>query len=130
MTEQPHGRVLDVSLHLLDRQVLDRDGQFVCKVDDLELERGSDGALFIAKIMIGPRALGPRLGGRLGVWVRSIAERLSTQAIPTIDLAVVDDIGSAVTLSAHTDDLDVAPLEDWTRDHIVSRVPGSRHASQ
>ena len=32
------GRVLDARLHLLDRQVLDRDGVPVSTVDDLELE--------------------------------------------------------------------------------------------
>ena len=130
MTETPHGRVLDLNMHLLDRQVVDRDGRFVCKIDDVELERGADGAMYVAKILIGPRALGPRFRGRLGVWVRAIAERLSTDPIPTIDFAVVEDIGSAVKLSASLDDLRVAPLEDWVRDHIVSRVPGSRHASE
>jgi hypothetical protein len=130
MTEKPHGRSLDVNLHLLDRQVVDRDGLFVCKVDDLELERGAEGAVYVTKILAGPRALGPRLGGRLGVWVRSIAERLSTGPMPSIDFALVEDIDSAVTLSASRDDLAVGELEDWVRDHIVARVPGSRHAGE
>jgi hypothetical protein len=130
MTDTPHGRVLDLNLHVLDRQVVDRDGRFVCKVDDLEFERGADGAVYVAKILVGPRALGPRLGGRLGVWVRAIAERLSTEPLATIDFAVVEEIDSAVKLSASLDDLPVAPLEDWVRDHIVSRVPGSRHAGE
>jgi hypothetical protein len=130
MTEKPRGRVFDLNLHLLDRQVVDREGQFVCKVDDLELERGADGAVYVSKILIGPRALGPRLGGSIGVWVRSIAERLSTGPIPAVDFAVVEDIGSAVKLSASRDDLAVEPLEEWVRDHIVARVPGSRHASE
>jgi hypothetical protein len=130
MTEKPHGRSLDVNLHLLDRQVVDRDGLFVCKVDDLELERGAEGAVYVTKILAGPRALGPRLGGRLGVWVRSIAERLSTGPMPSIDFALVVDIDSAVTLSASRDDLAVGELEDWVRDHIVARVPGSRHAGE
>ena len=34
----PRGRVLDAHLHLLDRQVLDRDGTPVTTVDDLELD--------------------------------------------------------------------------------------------
>jgi hypothetical protein len=130
MNDSASGRILDVNLHILDRQIVDRDGQFVAKVDDLEFERGADGALYVAKIMIGPRALGSRLGGRLGVWVRAIAERLSTEAIPAIDFALVTDIDSSVTVSASRDDLDTAPLEDWVRDHIISRVPGSRHAGE
>jgi hypothetical protein len=130
MNEQPHGRVIDLNPHLLDRQVQDRDRKMVCKVDDLEFERAADGSLYVAKILIGPRALARRLGGRLGVWVRSIAERLGTDPMPSIDMRLVEDIGSAITLSASRADLNVAPLEDWVREHIVSRVPGSRHASQ
>lgn len=130
MSESARGRVLDVNLHLLDRQIVDRDGEFVAKVDDLEFERGADGTLYIAKIMVGSRALGPRLRGRLGVWMRSIGERLSTDAIPTIDFALVTDIGSEVKVSASRDDLDAAPLEEWVRDHVISRIPGSRHAGE
>jgi len=130
MSEKPHGRVFDLSLHLLDRQVLDRDGRMVCKVDDLEFERGADGSLYVAAILVGQRALSHRIGGRLGVWIRSIAQRLSTDDVPRIDFAQVDDIGSAIKLGASRDSLGVAPLEDWVREHIVSRVPGSRHDSE
>jgi len=130
MTNKPPGRVIDLDLHLLDRQVVDRDGKFVCKVDDLEFERGENGALYVAKILVGPRARAQRVGGRIGVWIRSIAERLATEPMPTIDIASVIEIGSDVKVAASRDELDVDPLEDWVRDHIVSRVPGSRHASK
>jgi sporulation protein YlmC with PRC-barrel domain len=128
MTEQPHGRTLDLNLHLLDRQVIDRDGKLVCKVDDLELERGADGSVYVAAILVGPRVLGRRIGGRLGHWMTSIAARLSTGDIARIDFALVNEIGSAVKVSARRDDLHVAPLEDWMRDFVVGRIPGSRHA--
>ena len=130
MTDKPHGRTIDLSLRLLDRQVVDRDGKMVCKVDDVEFERGEDGNLYVARILVGPRALAPRLRSRHGVWIRSFAERLSTEPMPSIDFALVEDIGNAVKLSAARDDLHVAPLEDWVRDHFISRVPGSRHESE
>jgi hypothetical protein len=130
MTQQPSGRVFDLSLHLLDRQVVDRDRRLLCQVDDLEFERGDDGALYVARILVGPRALGRRLGGRLGVWVRSIAERLSTAPLPSIDFALVEDIDSAVKLSAGHDELAVNSLEDWVREHFIARVPGSGHESE
>jgi hypothetical protein len=66
----------------------------------------------------------------LGLAAGAIAERLSTQPIQSIDMTLVQDIGSAITLSASRADLAVAPLEDWVREHIVARVPGSRHASE
>lgn len=130
MSEQPHGRVLDLNLHLLDHQVVDRDGRLVCKVDDLEFERGADGSLYVTAILVGPRALGPRLGGRFGRWMAAIGQRLATEAMPRIDFALVNEIGSAITVSASRADLAVAPLEDWVRDHVIASIPGNSHASE
>jgi sporulation protein YlmC with PRC-barrel domain len=126
-------RTLDLHLQLLDRQVIDADGRFVCKVDDLELEVDETGRPFVTAILVGPRALGPRLGGRLGRWVTAIARRLADGQVehpPCIDFAQVTDIGSAITLARRRDELDVTPLEHWVETHIIGRIPGSRHESQ
>lgn len=125
------GRRLDAHLHLLDRQVVDPDDRLVCKVDDLELELAPDGNAYITAILVGPRALGPRLGGRLGRWVSSIAARLSNDAGPrTIDFAHVIDIGSSIKVNRSRPDLAVDPLERWVDDRVIARIPGSRHASE
>jgi sporulation protein YlmC with PRC-barrel domain len=127
------GRVLDVHLHLLDRQVVDPDGRFLCKVDDLELELDESGRPYVTAILFGPRALGPRLGGRLGRWVTAIARRLADgqdEQPRRIDFALVSEIGSAVSITRRRRDLDVAPLERWVDTHIISRIPGSGHASE
>jgi sporulation protein YlmC with PRC-barrel domain len=128
--ERPTGRELDLDLHLLDRQVIDHDGKLVCKVDDIEFERGTDGSLYVAAILVGPRALGRRIGSRLGRWFCSIAERLSTDEMPRIDYALVSDIGSAITLSTSRATLRSAPLEDWIRQYVIERIPGSHHAGE
>jgi hypothetical protein len=127
------GRQLDIHLHLLDRQVQDRDHRLVCKIDDLELELDETGRPFVTAILVGPRAVGPRLGGRLGRWVASIAGRLATpeqQAIPRIDFAHVTDIGSAITVARTVQELNVTPLEHWVDRHIIARIPGSRHEGE
>lgn len=127
------GRILDLHLHLLDRQVMDADGRFVCKVDDLELEIDEVGRPYVSAILVGPRALGPRLGGRLGHWVSAIARRLSegqSQQPPRIDFGLVSDIGSAVTLARRHDELAVTPLERWVDEHVIAPIPGSRHESE
>jgi sporulation protein YlmC with PRC-barrel domain len=124
------GRELDLHLHLLDRQVVDRDGRLVCKVDDLELALDELGRPYVTAILVGPRALGPRLGGRLGRWTAAIADRLATGAPPRIDFAQVTDIGSAVTLARRADELDVAPLEAWVDRHVIAPIPGSRHEGE
>jgi sporulation protein YlmC with PRC-barrel domain len=127
------GRTLDLHLQLLDRQVLDRDGRFVCKVDDLELKIDELGYPYVSAILVGPRALGPRLGGRLGRWVSAIGRRLSdgqSEQPPRIDFAQVTGIGSAVTLARRRDELRVSSLETWVDAHVIARIPGSRHESE
>ena len=130
MTESP-GRELDLQLHLLDRQVVDRDGRFVSKVDDLEFEIGSDGHPYVTAILVGPRPLGDRIGGRLGHWFTAIGRRLAqSDDIPRIDFADVRDLADQIELNVAGRDLRVDSLEDWTRDHIISRIPGSGHESE
>lgn len=127
------GRTLDLHLHLLDRQVIDRDGLFVCKIDDLELVIDEAGRPYVTAILIGPRALGPRLGGRLGRWMTAIGRRLSEgqrEQPPRIEFAQITEIGSAITLARRRDELQVTPLEAWVDSRIISRIPGSRHESQ
>jgi sporulation protein YlmC with PRC-barrel domain len=126
-------RILDVHLHLLDRQVVDVDGRLVGKVDDLDLAEDETGHLYVTAILVGVRALGPRLRGRLGRWVTAIACRLSegqSEQPLRIDFAHVTDIGSAVTVGRRQDELGVTPLETWVDTHVIGRIPGSRHASE
>ncbi|MFL6130251.1 MAG: hypothetical protein ACJ73E_14450 [Mycobacteriales bacterium] len=127
------GRTLNLNLHLLDRQVVGPDDRLVCKVDDVELEPDESGRLVVTAILVGPRALGPRLGGRLGRWTAAIADRLAADrdAGPhRIDMRVVTEIGSAVRVDRTREDLAVAPLEQWVDEHVVRRIPGSRHESE
>jgi hypothetical protein len=124
---------VDLHLQLLDRQVLDRDGRLVCKVDDLELHVGPDGVPFVTAILVGPRALGPRLGGRLGRWTSALASRLAASPgddPPRIPFGAVSDVHNAVDLDRTRDELDVDPLEDWVQRHVIGRLPGSRDAGE
>jgi sporulation protein YlmC with PRC-barrel domain len=129
MTDEP----FDLRLRLLDRQVVDPDGGMVCKVDDVDFRRGDDGSYYVAALLSGPLALGPRLPGLLGTWVVSVARRLAPTENPRprrIPFSRVSHIGSAVTVDRRRDQLDVAELEDWVRDHVISRIPGNRHESE
>jgi hypothetical protein len=124
------GRELDMHLHLLDRQVVDPDEHLVCKVDDLEIEIDDSGHPLVTAILVGPGALGPRLGGRLGRWMVSIARRISDEEIPRrIGWEHVTDIGSAIKVNATASDLHVDALENWVEKYVISRIPGSGHAS-
>lgn len=125
------GRHLDLDFHVLDRQIVDRDGRLVAKVDDLDLETDGSGHLVVTSLLVGSKALGPRFGGRLGTWTTSIGARLSGTPEPQrIDWADVSDIGNHVSVSRTVDELGVTPFEQWIDAKIVARIPGSRHESE
>jgi len=97
-------RPMDAVLHLLDRQIVDRDGLFAGKVDDLELTEYDDRTLRLTALLVGPPALIPRLGGRLGDWLLEMWRELGvTRADRTapgrIELSEVEHLGSGVTLN-------------------------------
>lgn len=128
MTDEP----FDLRLRLLDRQVVDPDGGMVCKVDDVEFALGPNG-WHVAALLSGPLALGPRLPGRLGRWVTSLGRRLSLypEAQPRrLPWRLVRELGSSVVVTGRRDELDLAGLEDWVREHVIDPLPGSRHESE
>jgi sporulation protein YlmC with PRC-barrel domain len=121
-----------IGLHLLDRQILDRDGEPVGKVDDVELDIDDDGTPYVAALLVGQRALGERIGGRLGAWIAGTARRLSPdydRGPIRIPYDLVADVDSAVNLSVHREVLPDPALETWLRDHLIDRIPGASDAS-
>ncbi|MDT5038698.1 MAG: hypothetical protein QOE03_3883 [Micromonosporaceae bacterium] len=121
-----------LAFDLLDRQIVDRDGQLVGKVDDLELATADDGGLYVAAILVGQQVLGRRIGGWLGRWMENTARRLE----PTpgtgpirIPYDLVGTVDSAVNLTIRRELLQDPPLETWLCDHLIGRIPGASHES-
>jgi sporulation protein YlmC with PRC-barrel domain len=120
---QPAGRVLDAHLHLLDRQVLDRDGVPVTTVDDLELE----GVEFDASITPGAARpvvtailTGPDLATRIFGGRPPASRRIR------IPWRLVADVGTTIRLGVAGDSLDATWVERWISEHIIARIPGGR----
>lgn len=111
------GRVLDAHLHLLDRQVQDRDDVPVGYVNDLVLDVPADGSAPTIRDLVPTSGLLTRLFGG-----RPPASRLLR--IPWSDVA---EIKTAVTLGVRGSTLDVTWTERWVRDHVIGRIPGGRH---
>ena len=128
------GRTLEAGLHLLDRQLIDKDGRLAGKVDDLELELPEGGGPpVVTAILSGPGALSRRLGGRLGAWLEALANRLregEDRHPARVPFGLVKRIGSAVDLSVAKAELETNRLEAWTRDHLIGRLPGAGDASE
>jgi sporulation protein YlmC with PRC-barrel domain len=119
-----------VAFNLLDRQIVDRDGLPVGKVDDVELDRAEDGGLYVATLLTGLEALGPRVGGALGRWMAAAAGRvqLERQGPRRIPYDLVASVESAVVLSVKRDLLPEPELETWLNQHLIGRIPGAEHA--
>ncbi len=138
LVNETGGRIIDAGTHLLDRQISDKDGELVGKVDDLELtfpEGGAPGASppFVSAILAGPGALGPRLGGGVGRVVSGTHAILhpSTRPGPArIAFGVVTKVAANIELAVSRDELDVVRVENWVREHIISKIPGAQHAPQ
>jgi sporulation protein YlmC with PRC-barrel domain len=126
------GRVIHAGLGLLDRQLVDRTGRLCGKVDDVELTDPDElGNIHLAAIVCGPGALLRRLGHRrLGGWLR----RMTGYAFPgggddptRIPFSRVTDIGNHVTLAMDSEEVATYAAERWTRDHVISHIPGSSY---
>lgn len=118
-----------IGFDLLDRQILDRDGQPVGKVDDVELTVDADGVPHVSALLVGQQALGERIGGRLGRTMAGMARRLRDDPGPTrIDYSFVAKVGSAVNLRVRKELLTEPPLEAWLGEHVIGRIPGASDA--
>ena len=101
------GRILEAGLHLLDRQLIDSEGEFLGKVDDVELTE-REGTLVITGVLTGPAALLDRFGGRIG---RLLVERWGQMRVSEpdrttpwrIDIDDIDRLDSALHLRVPRD---------------------------
>jgi hypothetical protein len=126
----PTGRSLWAALHLLDRQVLDRDGLPTAKVDDLELTLPDDpeGVPVLTAILCGQAALARRFDRRLGAALERLRRVVDPRPDPgpaRIDWTHVREVRTHVTVSVSRDDLDVTVVDRWLAAAVLSHVPGS-----
>jgi len=119
----PDGRGLDARLHLLDRQMLDRDGVPVSTVDDAELdgvELGEpvdhDHPPTVSAILVGAAVL-PRIFG--GGMPRSRWARIGWEQVADLD--------TVIELRESAEEIDAVWLERWIRDRVIARIPGGSH---
>ncbi|MEO3781118.1 hypothetical protein ABGB16_30845 [Micromonospora sp. B11E3] len=123
---------LQLNGRLLDRQIVDRDGRLVGKVDDVEFASDTDGVPYVHALLTGQVALGQRIGGRVGRLLVAVAEQFveDLPAAPMrIPYGLVERVDSAVRLRVPLDELPRSPVEAWLRRHLIDRIPGAGRAS-
>jgi sporulation protein YlmC with PRC-barrel domain len=126
--EASAARIVSAGLDLLDRQLVDHRGYMAGKVDDLELEHRDEGPPVVTAILAGPGALARRIGGRPGLWLASVHERLRPrehEGPARVSFGVVSGLGDHVDLTVDREDLDTYVFERWVRERIIEKIPGS-----
>ena len=109
----------DISLHVLDHQLLDKNGRRCGNVDDLAIEGGPGERPEVVAILVGPGYWGPRAGliGRLAGWIGGGA-RVS------VDWREVQKVDSAVELKKTAPELGLGRGDDRLRPY-VEKIPGA-----
>jgi sporulation protein YlmC with PRC-barrel domain len=118
---------LDARLHLLDRQLLDEDGNPAGIVDDLELD-GVEFDRAIEKSAPAPRVTG-LLSGQL-VATRIFGGGPPRSRLQEIPWELVNSVGVVVKLKPMDSSFDGQWVERWLRNDIIRHIPGGRHAAE
>jgi hypothetical protein len=113
--------LIDARLVLLDRQLVDADGEPVGIVDDLEIEDAHAGgpAPSVTAILTGQVLFTRIFGGRQ-----------PRQQLQSMSWDLVDRIGTSVHLRPDADTRGEQWVEHWLRDQIIGRIPGGNHAAE
>ncbi|HKH43660.1 MAG TPA: hypothetical protein VKM72_03260 [Thermoanaerobaculia bacterium] len=117
---------LDLARDVLDKQVVDRDGTKMGRVDGLVLELRGDGPPRVESIEMGFAVLARRVHPRLERWLEGLRRwSVRKTARYRVPWSKVKEV------TAHHVQLDVEALktpafdwERWLRDHFVAKVPG------
>lgn len=118
---------MDLVRDCLDKQLKDRNGKRMGRVDDIVLEIGEDRAPRIVAIEIGAVAQARRVHPRLGAWMarrarkwapsRSDPYRIAWQELKVTRNEVTVDIAAGRTRAM--------VWERWLRRRVIGRIPGA-----
>ena len=113
---------------VLDKQMVDRHGNRMGKVDGLVIQWGGDGAPRVVYLEAGAVTLARRLGRRLGRWATRLAHRWGGQHTESyrIPWNRVRAVTLEVSVDVDAEETRVNVIEDWLRQHVVEHIPGGR----
>jgi sporulation protein YlmC with PRC-barrel domain len=112
-------RELDIGLHVLDHQVLDKEGRRCGNVDDLAIEGGPGEVPEVVALLVGPGYWAQRAGwlGRLAGWIGGGAR-------VRVDWDHVAKVDSGVHLDVPATELGLGRGDDRLRPYI-EKIPGA-----
>jgi hypothetical protein len=107
----------EIGLHVLDHQLLDKDGRRCGNVDDLAIEGGAGEVPEVVAILVGPGYWGQRAG-----WVGRLAGWIGGGRRVRIEWTEVRKLDSAVNLKRGATELGLGRGDDRLRPY-VDRIP-------
>ncbi len=107
---------------VVDNQILDCDGERVTKVAGVEVEMREGGHPVVRALLLGPEPLARRVGPRVGRLVERITGGKREARIPWEH---IEDAGPDIHLNVLASATGPAHAEDWVREKIIGRIPGS-----
>jgi sporulation protein YlmC with PRC-barrel domain len=118
---------MDLIRDVLDKQLVDRHGQPMGKVDGIVVEFGDEGPPRVAYIEVGVLTQARRLHPRLEKWVTGLMKRLGAQSDESfrIPWSKVIPTGIDVTVGVEAEETPALALELWLRKRVVGRIPGA-----
>jgi sporulation protein YlmC with PRC-barrel domain len=111
---------VDLTLTVLDRQLVDAHGRRCGRVDDIELEERAGGALEVTALLVGPGVWPGRMPNVVG---RALA-RLAGRGVTRIPWSHVVDISHVVKLDKPAMDLGLGSGDDRAA-RWIERIPGA-----
>jgi sporulation protein YlmC with PRC-barrel domain len=112
---------------ILDKQVLDRNGRPMGRVDGLVIELGGDGPPRVVAVQMGAVVLAYRLGPRIGAMIARVAERLGGREHRDafrIPWTAVTDVGRDLEVSVDVTETPLRDWQNWLNRHIIKHIPG------
>ncbi|HVX39803.1 MAG TPA: hypothetical protein VHB25_09540 [Gemmatimonadaceae bacterium] len=112
---------------VLDEQIQDNGERNAGRVDGIVLELREDRPPRLAYVEVSPITLLSRFSGRLARWyARRFDRKLDGRGTPfRIPWSRIERRGPTLRVDFDATSTPIFALENWLREHIVSRIPGA-----
>lgn len=119
---------MELVRNVLDKQVLDEEGCRIGKVDGIVVALRKGRAPRVIALELGVATLAGRIQAGFGDWVYRIEQRwgLTNSEPARIRFEHIVKTGIDVTVNIAVRRTGALKWENWLRDRIVSRIPGSQ----
>jgi sporulation protein YlmC with PRC-barrel domain len=118
---------MDLVRDVLDKQLKDRRGRNMGKIDGIVVEMRGDRPPRVVGIELGSIVLARRLGPRVTGWVRRLRRKWGPKSDETyrIPWSKVKDVGIDVDVDLDGEKTPALAGEEWLRKHVIEHIPGA-----